>query len=267
LGANHKANRGMARRRHPGQRPRSVQLRSYMKNLAFLGGFLLLSGLLAPASAPGGDPVYIADVITIGLRQGPDPKSSIIKALQSDTVLEILEERDKYLRVRTATGDEGWIPRQHVSSQTPKTRIIASLNTELAALKEKAQPLQGTSNRSAAEVQALQAQYNNVKAELDKLKSQASGDQTAMARQLTEITERYNTLREQSAHVTELGQENETLRMTNDKLGKDMEALRQEGTHLKRTDMIPWFLAGGGVFLAGFIIARLSSGKKKKSFY
>lgn len=232
-----------------------------------MAGLFMLCGLLNPITAPAGDTVYIADVLTIGLRQSPDPKSSIIKALHSDAALEILEERDKYLRVRTATGDEGWIPKQHVSAQTPKSQTITALKTELAALKAKVQPARDATTNATAEIQALQSQYDKVKAELDQLQSQAGTDQSAMGQQFAEMTTRYNTLREQATHVDELGQELESLRAANTKLANDLEIQKQASSHLKRTDMIPWFLAGAGVFLAGFTIARLSPGRKKKSFY
>lgn len=219
-------------------------MRNSAKKLVAMIGLLLLCPLLTPANAPARDTAYVDDTLIIGLRQSPDSKSSIVKTLQSNDVLEILERQDKFLRVRTAAGAEGWLPQQYVTSQPPKTQIIAELK---------------------AEVQAIQAQYDKAKIELDKGKNQDRGELTATTQQLAEMTERYNTLRDQSTHVTELAQENENLRAAKAKLTMDMESLRQDSTHLKRTDMIPWFLAGAGVFLAGFIIARL--GNKKKSFY
>ena len=231
-------------------------MRNSMKNLVVAAGCLAMYCLLSPISASAGDTAYVADSLTISLRQSPDPKSSIIKALKTDNVLEIIEKQDRYLRVRTPAGDEGWIHRQYVSSQTPKTQIIATLKTELAGLKDKVEQLQDANTSNSAEVKASQAQYDKIKDDL-----------AAAVSQLAAMTDRYNTLLNQSTNVTELVQENEALRANIDKLNKDMQTLRLESTHLKRTDMIPWFLSGGGVFLAGFIVAKLGADRKKKSFY
>jgi SH3 domain protein len=53
--------------------------------------------------------------------------------------------------------------------------------------------------------------------------------------------------------------------MTNEKLSSKVQLLNAENSELKRTGMIKWFLAGGGVLLFGWIIGRISR-KKRAGF-
>ncbi len=86
---------------------------------------LMLSALIANAKTQ-----YVSDELVINLREGKGNEYKIIKMLKRDTPLKILEEGDQYLRVRTEEGLEGWVLKQFVTSETPKTAVIAGLKEE-----------------------------------------------------------------------------------------------------------------------------------------
>jgi len=73
---------------------------------------------------------YVSDELVINLREGRGNEYRIIKMLRRDPPLKILEEADQYLRVRTEEGLEGWVLKQYITSETPKTAVIAGLESE-----------------------------------------------------------------------------------------------------------------------------------------
>src|SRR4030042_5612234 len=68
---------------------------------------------------------YVSDELVIHLREGKGNEYKIIKMLRNGTPLNILEEAEQYLKVRTEEGLEGWVLKQYITSETPKTAIIA----------------------------------------------------------------------------------------------------------------------------------------------
>jgi len=85
----------------------------------------VLSALIADAKTQ-----YVSDELVINLREGKGNEYKIIKMLRNGTPLNILEEAEQYLKVRTAEGLEGWVLKQYITSETPKTAIIAGLENE-----------------------------------------------------------------------------------------------------------------------------------------
>src|SRR4030042_680111 len=73
---------------------------------------------------------YVSDELVIHLREGKGNEYKIIKMLRNGTPLNILEEAEQYLKVRTGEGLEGWVLKQYITSETPKTAIIAGLENE-----------------------------------------------------------------------------------------------------------------------------------------
>jgi len=148
----------------------------------------------------------VSDELVINLREGKGNEYKIIKMLRNGTPLNILEEAEQYLKVRTAEGLEGWVLKQYITSEPPKTAIIAGLENERDRL-----------NSSLG---------------------QCSGDKVSLQ----------NELKTAKLSVTET------------------ESLRKENSHLKRLQILWWFLAGGGVFFVGWITGRVSRKKRYSSF-
>jgi len=232
-----------------------------IRTLVCIAGLLPIFFSAQPGQAA--ETQYVSDILIVTLRQAPDNASKIIRTLKTDTPLEILEEQGRYLRARTQDGDEGWVLAQYISPKTPKATIIAKQKKELDQLSQQLADLQTRHAQLTESMQTIQAQYDSTLQELNIEKNKSHESMSATQDQLEQMTEQYNTLVSQSTHVVELKQENETLLATNNKLSREAEYLRQENTHLKRSGTLKWFLAGGGVFLAGLIGGRIGPRKKK----
>jgi len=224
--------------------------------------FILLFALLIPLSISVGsthaDTRYVSDMLILTLREGQGSQYKAIRTLKTGTPIEVLEESARHLRVRTQEGEEGWVEKQYISSEQPKAVIIAGLNKEANRLKARLEELQKDQATLLDQLNAAKRSHTVKVKETSRLNME-----------LTQITEKYNTLLDQSKNVAELIKENDRLygdndrlQAANDRLNMEVEHLRQEIAHLRRREMIWLFLAGAGVFFVGLIVGKVS--KKKR---
>ena len=87
--------------------------------------------IVAPVKA---DTRYVGDQLIITLRQGRSIKHKILKTLETGTPVEVLEEDSSYYKVRTSDGIEGYVLRQYISSNPPKSQLIDELVIKNSAL-------------------------------------------------------------------------------------------------------------------------------------
>lgn len=206
---------------------------------------------------------YVIDELIITMRAGKSNDHKILKTLKTGTPLEVLEEDNTYLKARTSDGSVGYVLRQYVSSELPKAQIIERLEKEKSALQTKVRDLEET-NRS------VQAQYNDIQDKYKQEVSEITSKSSAIEQNLEQaiqnersLAEKYDTLMAQSENVVEIAAERDQLLEINKKLAADVTNLEKTNDKLSDSRMIKWFLAGGGVFLFGWIIGKIS--RKKRS--
>lgn len=222
---------------------------------------LTLSIFLQPAAA---ETRYVDDQLIITLRMGKSSQHKILKTLKTGTPLEILNEEDEtYLKVRTQDGTEGYVLRQYVSSNPPKSQRIAELERLNSSLQKKISSLEAANSNLKTQIKSYQENYQqevssiSVKsAELEKNLEQAMINERIMA-------EKYDTLLAQSENVVEITAERDLLSEKSTKLQADVAVLSEKNEKLSDARMVKWFLAGGGVFFFGWIIGKIS--RKKRS--
>jgi SH3 domain protein len=198
------------------------------------------------------------------MREGQGNEYKIIKMLKTGTPLEIIEESEPYLKVRTESGSEGWVLKQYVTEETPKPEIIAGLekkidrlNTEIEQYKKDKESLQN-------ELKTTKSDHDKKIRDLKQNVSASKGQAEQTARELKEITEKYYALVKDSKDVIHLVKERDSLKASNSKLQTDTEQLQKDNDDLKRSQMIWWFVAGGSVFFVGWITGKIS---RQKRFY
>ena len=109
-----------------------------MRHFSIILALLIITSSVIVPSAEA-DTRYVGDQLIITLRQGKSTKHKIIKTLETGTPVEVLEEDSSYLRIRTSDGTEGYVLRQYISSNPPKTQRIDELEIEKSALQKKKQ--------------------------------------------------------------------------------------------------------------------------------
>jgi len=222
----------------------------------------MLAGYMAvlPAYA---ETRYVIDELIITLRAGKTTEHKIIKTLNTGTPVEVLEEDDTHLKVRISDGSVGYVLRQYISSELPKTLIIERLEKEKSSLQKKIQDLEEEKNALQTKYNAIQGQY---KEEVTEIASKSSTIEQKLEQALKNersLAEKYNTLLAQSENVVEIAGERDRLLETNKKLAADIQNLQKINEKISDSRMIKWFLAGGGVLLVGWIIGKIS--RKKRS--
>jgi SH3 domain protein len=188
----------------------------------FISLSLVFSGMSGYAQSRTG---YVTDMLILTFRQGPGPSHEVLKTLESNTRLTILDEKDNYYKVRLSSGDTGWVDKQFVTFETPKAEIIENMKNEYAALEK--------------EFSALSADYEQLKNKMAAI----SGNTDDL----------YETL-----------QKNKDLENENAQLSLQIEQLEKKSETLFKTGMIKWFLAGFGVILFGWILGQTVSGRNRR---
>jgi len=229
---------------------------------------ILLFALCIPLSISArpahADRRYVSDMLILTLRQGPGSEYETIGALRTGMLVEVLEEGDKYLRVRTEEGEEGWVAKQYITSETPKPLIIAGLEKENNRLGTRVEELE---KRQTLLLNQLKDAEQSHVAKVKELEKDAENYRQEVSRTTTElkqITEKYHALLDQSKNVLELSSEHDRLQTENARLDAETNRLKKENARLQRTGMIRWFLAGAGVLLIGLLAGRVT--RKKKYF-
>jgi len=223
--------------------------------------FILLSVSVRVTHA---DRRYVSDVLIITLRTGKNQEYKVIKTLKTDTPVEVLEESEGYLRVRTDEGEEGWVAKQYISSEVPKSVIIRGLKKETSKLNTRIEELEKDQASLSEQFEVATQRHAAKVEELEKNASNSKEEASRLNIKLAQITEKHNTLIDQSKNVVDLISEQKRLRAKNVKLNTSVEHLQKENTDLRNTRRLRWFLAGGGVFFIGWIAGTVL---RKKKYY
>lgn len=207
---------------------------------------------------------YVSDELIITLREGKGSEYKIIKSLKAGTPLEIIEESEQYLKVRTESGSEGWVLKQYVTEETPKPVIIGDLEKKIDRLNTEIEQYKKDKESLQDELKTAKSDHNKKIKDLKQNVSVSKGKAEQTARELKKITKKYNSLVKDSKDVVNLVEERESLKASNISLVTMTEQLQQENVKFKRLQMIWWFVAGGAVFFVGWIIGKIS---RQKRFY
>ncbi len=222
---------------------------------------LLISFVIVPPVAA--DTRYVGDQLLITLRQGKSTRHKILKTLKTGTPLEVLEEDDSYYKVRTSDGVEGYVLRQYVSSNPPKTQRIEELEVQNSLLRKKNNELEKLRRNVEMQLTNSQEKYNR---EFSEITTKSAESEQGLEQALNNeqiMAEKYDTLLAQAQNVVDIAAERDQLLQQSKKMAAEVKALTQKNDKLADSRMIKWFLAGGGVFFFGWIIGKIS--RKRRS--
>jgi SH3 domain protein len=226
----------------------------------FLFAFLLIPAIAAAET------MYVSDQLVITFRQGKSTEHKILKTLKTGTPMEVLEsdENDNYVKVRLEDGEEGYVLKQYLTDETPKTILISRLEKQVEKIREQLAQAKEKLAESSLDLNAVQEKQSQKEAELTGSINELNQTLAKTKEDLRAITGKYNNLVENSGKVVEITNELDGLKKMNVKLSSEVQSLTAENTELMRTGMIKWFLAGGGVLFFGWIIGKISRKKKHR---
>lgn len=209
---------------------------------------ILLSSLTAQAETR-----YVSDQLVVTIRSNKTNNYEVLETLITDSPMEILEEDKTFVKVRTQKGTEGYVRKQYVSKTIPKSIQLARLRTEKAALEEQLRKQQ-------LEFQDATGLATSSQTIIEKLTSDLEQTQ----KQLDKVNADFTQLQKRSENVINLTAERDQLLEENSQAMSELAVLQEENKGFHRSNMIQWFLAGGGVFLAGWLAGKVS--RKKRGY-
>ncbi len=216
----------------------------------FILSYLLL--FLFPGSAFA-ETRYVSDHLIVTVRSGKGNEYKILETVPTGTPVNVVEEDKNYVKVITPKGTEGYIRRHYVSKELPKSTQITQLKKEIAALQQ-----QLAAQQQSVEVNKEEA--TTYKQQIDELSAQLQQAQ----QKIKDTDHEYKALLNKSENVLNLSNENSQLIEENNSLNSELLVLREENQNFHRSNMIQWFLAGGGVFFGGWIIGKISRKRQRR---
>ncbi|MCK4501488.1 MAG: TIGR04211 family SH3 domain-containing protein [Desulfuromonadales bacterium] len=199
------------------------------------------------------DTRYISDHLIVTVRSGEGNQYKILETLPTSTPVTILEEGKSYVKVLTPKGVEGYVMRNYVTTTIPKKTQIKLLNKKIVALQQQLTDQQQN-------LQGNQEDMDNHKKQIEELEVQLNQSR----QELKKTTSSYNSLLNKSENVLNINAENQHLIEENNLVNSEILILREENQNFHRSNMIQWFLAGGGVFFGGWLIGKISRKKHRR---
>lgn len=215
-------------------------------SLIFLAVFLLAQ---LPLHATA-ETRYVTDKLLISLRTGPGNDDKVIENISTGTVLTVLEDKGDFIKVSTANGKTGWVPKYYTETELPKESVIHSLNLEIKRMEQEAE-----------DQAAILENFENT----EEANNQNLAKISSLAKQLDELQVKYAALLTQSENIVETIKERDDLKKAAYSKDQEIRELSTENSSLKNYKMIYWLATGGGIFLLGWLIGKLGQRSNKRS--
>jgi len=207
----------------------------------------------ASTQATAADTFSIANDTEVTVHRAPGNEYKTLARLQNGEKITSLEESGDWVKIRTATDKEGWILKRYLSDAPSADEAFTLPPTggdhtsEQAAAPDKSVPL-GEQNLKAAPPEPKPLPPDNSHAQ-----KQANTNTPIPPSEPEELKKP-----EQKVEDTN------PLDLSSEEITQKMAILTQENKELREDKQIHWFLAGGGVFILGWIFGFLSSKARKR---
>ena len=216
-----------------------------MSKLVF--GVCLVLGLAASFSPALAEKMYVIDELVITLRQTKTVSGSVVGRAQSLDKVDILEADENWAKVRTEDGSEGWVQKRYLTETPPIGLRLKGIQEENHQLAEKVGTLEQENQRLKSLSEELEKKLANKQEVLSKLESD------------------YKELGENAADYLVLKKEYEEVRSQLTEVKARSESLKKAADEKVNSRRIKWFITGGAVLLAGWLVGIISARRRKSS--
>jgi len=197
---------------------------------------MLLAALSVPPSFAM-NTAYVSDLCQVHLRSGPGTNFKILAAVSSGFIVELLGQKDNWSNVRIVKeggeSTEGWIMNKYLADQPPwaaqEKTMSASLTEQLAAVTEE-------------------------KNQLGKRETELTNALQVADEKLHKLEADYQALRTGSADYLKLKQLYDATNLALSEAQENLRTLSKQIEDSKFSQKIKWSMAGGMVFLCGWLI-------------
>ena len=231
--------------------------------------FLLIFAIILTVTIKSvfADTRYVSDKLIISVRDGQNQDDNVLGYIRTGTAVDVLEEKGRYLRIKTEDGLEGWVQAQYIISEKPNARIIEDLRNEINDLNKK---IEFSKNEQGSLSDKLLVTKQIYEVRIRELEQELNINQknTAKAKnELIELNKKYKKLLSNSENADELIRKLEKSKKLDSKLKTEISNLKKDSQNPLKSSIIKPFLAGAGVFFVGFILGGLARRKKSSKLY
>ena len=209
---------------------------------------------------------YVSDRLIISVRDGQNQDAAVLGYIETATPVDILEEKEDLLRIRTENGIEGWVQAKYVVSEKPKAIIIENLKNDIMALNKEVETLK---NEQDSASNALLKTKNMYQEKIEELTEEVNINQKFAAKaksDFIQLNKKYTALLNYSKNSEELIGEVEKLKKLNVELNTEVKSLKKDRKNPLKSNRIQSFIAGAGVLLFGFILGGSTRKRKRSRF-
>lgn len=194
------------------------------------------------ATATATDLYTVVTNSEVPVRDGQGTKHKILTLLQNEETVTTLEDAGAWIKIRTATGSEGWMLKQYLSN-TPSIDDAFTLPTKNDQTSEQPAPPAKPIPLSEQKIHTSQSEVQVPPKKTELLPS--------------EITYPLPTEQTLNEPATEANESTEELR-------NKLAAVTRENKELRENERIKWFLAGGGVLVCGWLVGLITCRSRKR---
>lgn len=218
---------------------------------------------LLPTTAAAAETRYVTDTLYVSVRQSPVDSAPALMTLQSGNSVEVVAEQGRFVKVKTTTGTEGYVLKQYLVTAAPKAAGLAGLEKERDRLREELAVAERERKAATAALDELRKTPVGKTAPAATAPPGLPGELEQVKSDLEESRRKYEALVASSRDIIGLTKERDQLRKETARLTAELDAMRAQGAKLGYREMIPWFLAGGGVLFFGWILGKISRQKRR----
>ena len=137
-----------------------------MKKLFFIS---LLS--LFASKALFAETQYVTDRILLGVHQQASEASPVIESITSGTAVTVVQIQDDFVKIRLASGKEGWVVASYLTKDRPATAELDAAYASLKKEQETSKKLSEQLAKKEREVQVRRDELSNAKTTIKDLRT------------------------------------------------------------------------------------------------
>lgn len=212
------------------------------------------------------DTRYVSDRLIISVRDGLNQDAAVLGYIETGTPVDVLEEKEDFLKIKTEDGIEGWVRAQYIVSEKPKALIIEDLKNDIKALNEEFENLKNGQGSDSTTLLKTKKMYQDKIQELEKEVDINQKFAAKAKSDFIQLDKKYTNLLNHSKNAEELISQVDELKKLNAELNTEVKSLRKNRKNPLKSNRIQLFIAGAGVLLFGFILGGSARKKKRTRF-
>ena len=195
------------------------------------------------ATAAATDLYSVVSDSEVPVRNGQGTTAKTLTLVQNEETVTALEEAGSWIKIRTATGTEGWMLKRHLSN-APSVDDAFTLPTKNNQ----------TGKQPASPEKSIPLGEQNLQTSTPEIKVTSEKNSSIQTKTPTSLT---TAPTHSEPEKTETNESPEELR-------NRVTALTLENKELRENEQIKWFLAGGGVLVCGWLLGLLTCRSRKR---